>query len=57
MGTWLALTRSDKRIIVVVTDRGPYTEGQDLQLSRAAAQALDIADTEAVRVEVVTPTP
>lgn len=62
-GTWLALTRYDpssktyKRIIVVVNDRGPYVRGRDIDLSKAAAQALGLASAGVgdVNVEVVTP--
>ena len=39
-GTVLALTRGDRRIIVYVNDRGPYIDGRDLDLSKAAASAL-----------------
>jgi rare lipoprotein A (peptidoglycan hydrolase) len=52
-GTWLALTRNGKRI--VVTDRGPYVSGRDLDLSKAAADALGFSGVESVQVEVVTP--
>lgn len=63
-GTWLALTRYDsksktyKRIIVVVNDRGPYIERRDIDLSKAAAEALAMAGAGVadVSVEVVTPT-
>jgi rare lipoprotein A (peptidoglycan hydrolase) len=54
-GTWLALTRDGKRIVVVVTDRGPYVSGRDLDLSKAAADALGFSGVESVMVEVVTP--
>jgi rare lipoprotein A len=54
-GTWLALTRNGKRIVVVVNDRGPYVSGRELDLSRAAAEALGISGVESVQVEVVTP--
>jgi rare lipoprotein A (peptidoglycan hydrolase) len=65
IGTWLAITRTDattkavRRIIVVVNDTGPYTDGQQMQLSRAAADALGLttlgADT--VSCQVVRPLP
>lgn len=62
-GTWLALSRYDartkttKRIVVVVNDRGPYVAGRDIDLSKAAAEALGIAGAGAapVDVEVVSP--
>jgi hypothetical protein len=55
LGTWLALSRAGKRVVVVVTDRGPYVAGRDLDVSRAAATALGISGVESVQVEVVTP--
>lgn len=54
-GTWLALSRGGKRIVVVVTDRGPYVSGRDLDLSSAAATALGVSSDESVQVEIVTP--
>jgi rare lipoprotein A (peptidoglycan hydrolase) len=54
-GTWLALSRGAKRVVVVVSDRGPYTTGRDLELSRAAADALGLTGVEPVQVEIVTP--
>jgi rare lipoprotein A (peptidoglycan hydrolase) len=62
-GTWLALTRYDsrsktyKRIVVVVNDRGPYVQGRDIDLSKAAAEALGLASAGVgdVNVEVVDP--
>ena len=52
-GTRLALTRGERRIIVVVTDRGPFIAGRDLDLSRAAAQALGFSGLATVHVEYV----
>jgi len=52
-GTRLALTRGDRRIVVVVTDRGPFIAGRDLDLSRAAAQALGFSGLATVHVEHV----
>ncbi|MBW6468090.1 MAG: septal ring lytic transglycosylase RlpA family protein [Coriobacteriia bacterium] len=52
-GTRLALTRGDRRIIVVVTDRGPFIAGRDLDLSRAAARALGFSGLATVEVEFV----
>lgn len=54
-GTRLALTRGDRRIIVVVTDRGPFIAGRDLDLSRAAARLLGFTGVEPVEVEIVDP--
>ena len=55
-GTRIALTRGNKRVVVVVNDRGPYVAGRNLDLSYAAARALDfwgVATMEAEFVEVV----
>jgi rare lipoprotein A (peptidoglycan hydrolase) len=52
-GTRLALTRSGKRIVVVVTDRGPFIAGRDLDLSKAAAYALGFSGVEPVHAEFV----
>lgn len=54
-GTVLALTRGDRRIIVYVNDRGPYIDGRDLDLSKAAATALGFSGVATVQVEVVVP--
>jgi rare lipoprotein A (peptidoglycan hydrolase) len=54
-GTRIALTREDRRVIVVVTDRGPFVSGRDLDLSRAAARALGFSGVEAVSAVYVRP--
>lgn len=54
-GTRLALTRGDKRVIVVVNDRGPFVAGRDLDLSRAAARILGFSGVEPVQAEIVEP--
>lgn len=54
-GTVLALTRGDRRVIVYVNDRGPYIDGRDLDLSKAAATALGFSGVATVQVEVVVP--
>ena len=52
------MSKTYKRIIVVVNDRGPYIEGRDIDLSKAAAESLAMAGAGVadVSVEVVTPT-
>ena len=49
-GTKLLITnpRTHKSITVVVNDRGPYTRGVSLDMSRAAAQAIGMQGTGAV---------
>jgi len=54
-GTILALTRGERRIIVVVNDRGPFIAGRDLDLSKAAARALGFSGVEPVHAEIVLP--
>ena len=62
-GTWLALTRYDtvsrtyRRIVVVVNDRGPFVAGRDLDLSKAAAYALAMAGAGVAKVSVEEVTP
>ncbi len=56
-GTRLALTRENKRIVVVVNDRGPFIAGRDLDLSRASARALGFSGVATVELEVVTALP
>ncbi len=53
-GTRLALTRGDRRIVVTVTDRGPFIDGRDLDLSKAAAEALGFSGVATVHAEFVT---
>jgi rare lipoprotein A len=65
IGTWIAVSRIDpktqavRRVIVVVNDRGPYVSGRDLQLTRAAADALGLIEigSGTVQCEVVKPAP
>ncbi len=54
-GTRLALSRGERRIIVVVNDRGPFIAGRDLDLSRAAARALGFSGVERVTAVYVRP--
>lgn len=52
-GTRIALTRGDRRIVVVVTDRGPFHPQRDLDLSKAAAEALGFSGVVTVQAEFV----
>ena len=49
-GTKLLITnpRTHKSVTVVVNDRGPYTRGVSLDMSRSAAQAIGMQGTGAV---------
>ncbi len=54
-GTRLAVSRGDRHIIVVVTDRGPYIPPRTVDLSKAAAAALAYSGVEYCQVEIVLP--
>lgn len=51
-GTQLTVTnpRTGKSVVVVVNDRGPFTHGLHLDLSRGAARAIGLTGTGAVCV-------
>lgn len=52
-GTRLAVSRGGKKVIVIVTDRGPYTSGRVLDLSRRAARLVGLDGVGRVHCEVV----
>jgi len=54
-GTRLAVSNGSKRVIVTVTDRGPYTPGRMLDLSRRSGRYLGIDGVGTVKVEIVQP--
>ena len=54
-GTRIAVTHSGKRIIVIVTDRGPYTRGRVIDLTHRGARLLGIDGIGQVKCEVVDP--
>ncbi len=53
-GTRVAVTRLDngRRVVVRINDRGPFAGSRILDLSRAAAEALQMIRAGVVRVEV-----
>jgi len=57
LGTWVRVVnlRNERAVEVRITDRGPFIDGRVIDLSRAAARAIDmmIAGIAAVRVEVI----
>lgn len=53
LGTWLVVSRGDRRVLLLVNDRGPYVEGRVLDLSAAAARALGAGGVFPVSAEVV----
>ena len=54
LGTLLLVTRADRRVLLLVNDRGPYIDGRVLDLSAAAARALGVGGVAPVSAEVVT---
>ena len=54
-GTRLRVTdpRSQRSVVVVVNDRGPFTKGRVLDLSLAAAKALRMMDRGLVKVTAI----
>jgi rare lipoprotein A len=56
-GTWVRVVnlRNERSVEVRITDRGPFVDGRIIDLSRAAARAVDMltAGIGAVRLEVV----
>ena len=53
-GTRVQVTNlaNDKRVVVRITDRGPHTRGRLIDLSRSAAQQLDMLRTGTATVRV-----
>lgn len=53
-GTWLKVTRvdSDRTVYVRVTDRGPFKEGRVVDLSREAAEELELIGPGVAEVEI-----
>jgi rare lipoprotein A (peptidoglycan hydrolase) len=52
-GTRIAVSHGSKRIIVVVTDRGPYTAGRVIDLTKRGASLLGVDGVGSVECEVV----
>lgn len=53
LGTVLAVSRGDRRVLLLVNDRGPYVDDRVLDLSAAAARALGVGGVAPVSAEVV----
>jgi rare lipoprotein A len=51
-GTKLRLTRRDKSVIVRINDRGPFTKGRHIDLSRGVARQLGCIHSGICKVEV-----
>ena len=54
-GTRVAVSHSGRRVIVIVTDRGPYTGGRVIDLTHRAAGLLGLDGIGQVKCEVVDP--
>ena len=53
LGTLLAVSRGDRRVLLLVNDRGPYVDNRVLDLSAAAARALGVGGVAPVSAEIV----
>jgi rare lipoprotein A (peptidoglycan hydrolase) len=55
LGTWALVTNTEngRTVKVYVNDRGPYIDGRVIDLSFAAAYALDMVDTGTAPVRIV----
>jgi rare lipoprotein A (peptidoglycan hydrolase) len=53
-GTWVEVTNLEnaKRVVVRITDRGPFVHGRIIDLSRAAAREIDLITPGVVRVRL-----
>jgi rare lipoprotein A len=54
-GTRIAVTHGGNKIIVVVTDRGPYTHGRVIDLTLRGGSLLGLDGVGSVKCEVVDP--
>jgi rare lipoprotein A len=54
IGAWVRVTsrRNRRSVVVEITDRGPYVAGRVLDLSRAAAERLDMVAAGIVLVSI-----
>ncbi|MGQ0678544.1 MAG: septal ring lytic transglycosylase RlpA family protein [Actinomycetota bacterium] len=55
MGTFLKVTFGGKAVVVVITDRGPYSAGRVLDLSQAAARVVGLSGVGQVTMEILLP--
>lgn len=56
MGTLLKVTFGGKAVVVVITDRGPYSAGKVLDLSAGAAKSIGLSGVGDVSMEILLPT-
>lgn len=55
MGTLLKVVFGGKAVVVVITDRGPYSGGRILDLSQAAARSIGLSGVGEVSMEILLP--
>jgi len=55
-GALIKVSSGAKAVVVIITDRGPYIPGRDIDLSKAAAQAIGIGGVGSVKMEILLPT-
>jgi rare lipoprotein A (peptidoglycan hydrolase) len=53
LGTWLFVTYGGRGVVVLVNDRGPYVDDRVLDLSKAAAETLDISGLGWIEAELL----
>jgi|GEM_PF-6008621 len=54
-GTFVRASSAGKSVVVVITDRGPYIAGRDIDLSKAAADSIGITGVGPVAMEILLP--
>jgi len=52
IGAWVRVRRHRRSVVVQITDRGPYAGGRMIDLSRAAAERLDMIAAGIVAVSI-----
>jgi rare lipoprotein A len=52
-GTFVRVTHGERSVVVKITDRGPYVRGREIDLSPAAAQAIQCPGVCVVQLEVL----
>jgi rare lipoprotein A len=52
IGSWVRVRRGKRSVVVEITDRGPYVPGRIIDMSRAAAEALDMVAAGVVMVSI-----
>jgi rare lipoprotein A len=53
LGTWVLLVYKDKAVVAEVTDRGPYIDGRDLDVSHGIAEKLGFVEDGVVELDMI----